>query len=112
MTIPTTHPSTRTDLQAFLQEITGLPEDRVLFQPPENTKLSYPCVIYRLSDLDQVYADNKNYRNQHCYEIRLISKNPDSKHIETFNKLPKCRYLRGYSEGGLNYWVWRFWTNL
>lgn len=107
-----THPSTRTELQAFLQEITGLPEDHVFFQPPSGTKLKYPCVVYRLSDLDQLYADNGNFRNQHCYEVTLISKNPDSKHCETFERLPKCRFLRSFSSDTLNHWVYRLWTNL
>lgn len=108
----TTHPSTRTDLQVFLESITGLPEDRVLFQPPAGEKLKYPCITYRLSDIDQLFADNSNYRNQHCYEITIISNNPDSKHVGTFERLSKCRFLRHYSEDVLNYWVFRFWTNL
>ena len=107
-----THPNTRTDLQSYLESITGLPEDRVLFQPPAGEKLKYPCITYRLSDIDQLFADNVNYRNQHCYEITVISNNPDSKHVHTFECQPKCRFLRHYSEDVLNYWVFRFWTNL
>lgn len=106
------HPSTRTDLQAFLQEVTGLPEERVCFQPPEGTKLTYPCVIYRLSDVNHLYANNKKYRNLHCYEITLLSKNPDSKHAKTFDELDGCRFLRSYSADTLNYWIYRIWTNL
>lgn len=106
-----THPSTRIELQHFLEELTGLPEDHVLFQPPEGAKLKYPCITYHLIDVDQLFADNGNYRNVNCYEIMLMSKNPDSRHVAVFNNLPKCRFLRSYSGEGLNYWVWRFWTN-
>ena len=108
----TAHPSTRPQLQQYLQDITGLPEDHVYFQPPDETKLKYPCIIYRLSDIDQIYADNDNYRNNHCYELTIISKNPDSKYVDTFARHKKCRFLRSFSEDTLNHWVFRFWTNL
>ena len=106
------YPSTRIELQAFLQEITGLPEDRVYFQPPEGTKLKYPCIVYRMSDINQKYASNVNYCNRHCYEITLISKNPDSSHKDTFDRLSKCRFIRSFSSDTLNHWIYRFWTNL
>ena len=104
------HPKSRTELQRYLERITELPEDRVLYQPPEGAKFKYPAVVYRLSDLDQKFADNSNYVGHHCYEITVISANPDSKFERLFAKLPLCRFLRSFTSDNLYHWVYRFWT--
>ena len=104
------HPKTRDDLQTYLQTITELPEERVLYQPPEGAKFKYPAITYRLSDLDQTYASNINYKQNHCYEITVISANPDSKYEKLFSKLPRCRFLRHFQSDNLDHWVYRFWT--
>lgn len=48
------------------------------FQPPENVKLVYPCLIYSKSSNDTKYANNQLYFNKQKYNVTIIDKNSDS----------------------------------
>ena len=50
------------DLQVVLQEIMG--DHKVYYQPPENLKLTYPCIIYETSDILSNFADNNPYHGR------------------------------------------------
>lgn len=68
----------RTELRDFLRGVLGSAySNNVYFQPPENIKLSYPCIIYKLDDYPIVKADNKSYLIHKKYSIELIMKLPD-----------------------------------
>lgn len=47
------------------------------FQPPENTILSYPCVIYDVSPPNVIRADNKAYLTTNRYSLLIICNDPD-----------------------------------
>lgn len=51
---------------------------KVYFEPPENFKMEYPCVVYNRKRGFAKYADNKAYMKKILYEITVIDKNPDS----------------------------------
>ena len=73
----------RTELQQILE--TTLGSRNVYFQPPENLKLKYPCIIYeRVGDNKQA-ADNLAYLKYMRYKITYIDLNPDS---EMITKIP------------------------
>lgn len=64
----------------------------VYFQPPENYKLTYPCIIYTKSGLNEVYGDNIVYLRQQIYGIMVIDKNPDTKlHLDILNRFDNSR---------------------
>lgn len=65
----------RLDLQAELEEITGLP---VYFQPPEGLKMEYPCIVYEYENNKKLHADNTNYIRYHVYNVKLIHRDPDT----------------------------------
>lgn len=48
------------------------------FQPPTNIKLQYPCIIYKRKRIDAKHADNVKYLMMDCYDVTLITKDPDS----------------------------------
>lgn len=48
------------------------------FQPPTNIKLQYPCIIYKRKRIDTRKADNLKYLMYDCYDVTLITKDPDS----------------------------------
>ena len=48
--------SKRVDLGNKLKEILG--SNNVYFQPPDNLKMVYPCIRYRLEGGNAEYADN------------------------------------------------------
>ena len=64
----------RERLSAKLREILG--SDKVYFQPPENVKMSYPCIRYKRGHDRTQYGDNIPYLNRHSYELVVISRDP------------------------------------
>lgn len=82
-----------------------LKNDNVYFQPPESIRLSYPCIIYELTDIDTTYADNRPYRIEKAYQILVIDKNPDTTLPDEVAKLPNCRFTRYYTADNLNHYV-------
>lgn len=86
--------SNRLDLHEMLCEILG--SRNVYFQPPESVRLSYPAIIYTLSNIRNKFADNRVYIQGDSYAITVIDSNPDSDIVRKFSKLPQCRYDRGY----------------
>lgn len=65
----------RLQLHDELVEILGT--DNVYFQPPENVKLKYPCIVYKRSNPNTEYADNKVYTYKQGYDITVIYDDPD-----------------------------------
>ena len=55
----------------------------VYFQPPASVKLNYNCIVYKVSNRNDLRADNKRYRNLIAYEVKLIYRDPDSELPET-----------------------------
>ena len=84
------------ELQAALQDLMG-EKVKVYFQPPENIKLSYPCVVFDRTNALTDYADNNPYRVTKRYTVTLISKTADNE--ELLDKLllfPMCTYDRQF----------------
>ena len=93
----------RLDLGIELRNILG--NSNVYFQPPESIRLSYPCAIYELTDMDTVYANNKPYRVDKAYQITIIDKDPDSKIPDKVAALPQTRFVRYFTSDNLNHYV-------
>lgn len=68
--------ASRLELQSRLEELLG--SRNVYYQPPENIKLQYPCVIYSLDKIKHVRADSIAYLKHTRYSVTVIDKNPDS----------------------------------
>lgn len=84
----------RTDLREILYSIAG--KDNVYYQPPSNTRMTYPCIRYKRSKIQNDYADNKVYIQHYRYEITVMDKNPDSKIADAVSKIPRCQYINEY----------------
>lgn len=91
----------RLNLQEILKNI--LESNNVYFQPPESIKLSYPCIIYQRSDIEQKHADNRTYNTMVRYSLILIGRSSESDMVEKILKLPYCSYDRFYTTDGLNH---------
>ena len=91
--------SSRTDLQKKLEEILG--SRNVYFQPPTNTMIQYPAIVYSLKRKESKFADNAKYLKLNCYEIIVIDKRPDHPVIKELLKLPYCSYDRPYKSNNL-----------
>lgn len=58
-----------------LHELLG--SDEVHFQPPENVKLVYPCIIYDFNGFKDINADNGAYISRERYTVTHIYRDPD-----------------------------------
>ena len=93
----------RLDLQKILEQIKG--PKKVYFQPPNNTKMSYPCIVYKMTSADTQFADNLPYAYTKRYQITVIDRNPDSQIPDKVAMLPMCVFDRPFVSDGLHHWV-------
>lgn len=84
--------ASRLDFQTKLESILG--SRNVYFQPPESIKLNYPCIIYKLNNVDVKNADDSSYIINKSYQVTLIHRDPDN---ETMNDI-----LLGFKHVKLN----------
>lgn len=94
----------RLDLHAELIKILG--SNNVYFQPPENVKIVYPCIIYRLNSVDTLFANDKPFSKHKSYSVTIIDKNPDSLLPDILADLPLCNFSRYYTSSNLHHYVY------
>lgn len=93
-------------LRQSYEEATKTSSDKkVWFQPPASTRLTYPCIIYKLSDMPPIFANNNPYQIEHEYELLVIDSDPTSPLREKIAQLPKCRFVRAYENDNLHHYV-------
>lgn len=78
----------RYDLQKRLVDILGSPN--VYYQPPANVKMSYPCIVYDLGDIETRHANDSLYQHMSRYQVTVITRDPDS---ELPLRLLQMRYV-------------------
>ena len=91
--------ASRLELHAFLRSIVP----NVYYQPPPSVRMNYPAIVYSRKNIDNTFANDSVYKQDHFYELIVIDKNPDSVYVETISKLPKCNYDRHYTADNLNH---------
>lgn len=62
-------------LDEKLRRILG--STNVYFEPPASLIMKYPCIRYKRSNIDVVFADNKVYLGKNRYEIIAIFEDAD-----------------------------------
>lgn len=94
--------SNRLKLHEELVEILGT--RNVYFQPPENVKMKYPCIVYDKENIDTNFADDKPYKNRVRYSVTVIDKNSESETAEKIlSHFPLCTYSKHYTADNLNH---------
>lgn len=86
--------SSRLELQTLLEQILG--SRNVYYQPPESIKMTYPCIKYRLNDININKADDISYIKNRRYELIIMDTKPDNKAIDDILNLPYTSYERHY----------------
>lgn len=94
----------RLDLHEKLVEILG--SRNVYFQPPSSLRLTYPCIVYKLQDIDEKFANDKLYIRKKRYIITIIDTNPDSLIPDKIAQLPLTTFDRYYPADNLNHYVY------
>lgn len=99
----------RVKLQAVLEGICP----RVYYQPPENLKLTYPCVVYTLSSMWTRHADSRTFITKDRYQVTYITKDPDTEvRKEILETLPGCSFDRAFVSDNLHHFVYEvYWKN-
>lgn len=92
----------RTELSAILHGFTP----NVYFQPPTGTMLKYPCIIYKLDNIEAVHADNIVYDVNSKYELTYITLDPDDENRYKLAALPMCRFDRYFASDNLNHYTY------
>lgn len=95
----------RLDLQEKLVDVLG--SNQVYFQPPENIRMKYPCIVYERSNANIIKADNINYQHKFRYEVMYISLDPDTNDVinEILDSFEYCSFVRHFVSDNLNHEV-------
>ena len=93
----------RLELNAILKSL--LPEGKkyVYFQPPENVKMQYPCIVYKRDGVNAKAANNQTYSRTKRYQVTIIDSDPDSEIPDKVAALPKTSFSRFYVANQLNH---------
>lgn len=94
----------RLELQSLLEELLG--SEYVYFQPPSNIRLQFPCIVYKLENIDNNFANNDVYKKDHGYKLTYITRDPDDENIDKISSLPQTRFLNHYVSDGLNHYAY------
>ena len=93
-------------LRKLYTKATGRSSDsRVFYQSPQNTRLYYPCIIYKLIDMPANSANNFPYKIEHCYELTVIDSDPNSPLREEIVRMFTCRFIRDFESDNLYHYV-------
>lgn len=79
----------RLSLDELLRQTLG-PNVHYYFQPPVNTEIKYPALIYKLDGLRDHHSDNRVYKRRHGYYLLLILDEPDNNLVDLLDELQYC----------------------
>ena len=90
--------------QKLHTELLKLGARKTLFQPPPNTLLEYPAIIYTRKSTFTMNADNKNYTGHTHYQIKVIDPDPDSALVPALlNKFQMIKHVNNFKANELNH---------
>ena len=92
----------RLSLHSLLVSLLG--SSQVYFQPPATLKMNYPCIIYKLDDMEAVHANDKRYFNRKRYLLTLVDKNPDTKLPDKILELDYTSFENHFVSDNLNHY--------
>lgn len=90
-----------------------LKNDNTYFNPPESTKINYPCIIYNLKNIRTRKAGNNIYILDNVYTAVLIGTKPyDDLKEKMIIEIPYCSFDRVYIKDGLYHYAYTIYDNL
>lgn len=93
----------RKDFNSLLKTICN----NVYFQPPDNIRMKYPAIVYKVYSPEDTYANNNKYVGNTSYELTVIDRNPDSEIANKVYGLPKSSFVREFKSDDLNHYIFR-----
>lgn len=94
-------------LRSLLRECCGQLEgkENCYFDPPENLKINYPCIIYERINSHKTFADNFTYSYMRRYSVTIIDRDPDSILPDRMELLRLCTHDRDFVTDNLHHYV-------
>lgn len=87
-----------------LQEV--MQSNKLYFQPPDGSKITYPCAIYKVLNIDIDNADDLVYKHIVGWQITIIDRSPDSIYPDRLMKqFGRARFDRAFTADNLNHYV-------
>lgn len=85
------------------EELSKVPNiAKVYFQPPEKSRIEYPCILYSLSRIETDKANNKSYLKHKGYNVTVITSNPDDTSVDyILEHFPNARFDRQFKSDNL-----------
>lgn len=87
------------ELQTIFEEL--LESRNVYYNPPESVRMKYPAIVYNRSRINNIHANNRVYKQNHSYEVTVITSDPDASIIDKISKLPMCSFDRTFVSDNL-----------
>lgn len=87
--------------QAKFEEL--LESRNVYYDPPSSLKMNYDAIVYTRKRIDNQYANNNPYNQPLCYEVTVITEDPDAPIIEAIAILPMCTHDRSFVSDNLHH---------
>lgn len=88
----------RLTLHQTLVNILG--SNNVYYNPPEGQKMKFPCIVYNLTYIEPIRADNIKYLDYTTYKITVVSKEPDHPAIRAIMDLPMVKFSNRFNSNG------------
>lgn len=101
-----TYQDQRLIIQTLLETLkSDDPADKIqtYFQPPDGTKMNYPCIVFERYQASSFFANNFPYLTKKRYLVTVIDKNPDSEIPNLVAKLQYSFFQRFFASAGLNH---------
>ena len=77
----------------------------VYFQPPASKTIQYPAIVYKLSDIDNTFAEDDVYRQSYYYQVTVIDSDPDNETFKLISRLPGTKFNQYFASDNLNHYV-------
>ncbi len=74
------------------------------FEPPENVKMKYPCIVYERAGFSKHNANDRKYVGTPRYSVTVIDTDPDSMiYEEILDTFSTCSYDRSFTSENLKH---------
>jgi len=76
---------------------------QVYYDPPSTVRMKYPAIVYVISSIDTMKADNRGYLNMVSYTVTLIRKDDNDDILDRLLKTPYTRFSRSFVSDNLHH---------
>lgn len=92
----------RIKLHHLLEKILG--SKNVYYDPPEDFKLTYPCIVYFQENNAEWHADNRQYHRAKRYSLTYITRKADDPMVDQIDEqLLYCSLNRSFTTSNLHH---------